>query len=126
MDYLSTCTFSDFEQALIEFDAYRVDPDYIANVQAHSPRISEEAFQEEFHSTKTEKSYYYTFQSSEETEFLRSPSSAPSPATKNVIPPPTIIHSEDLPINREEGMGSSLSKSVKSFIDSFNKTVYKY
>jgi len=32
VDYLAICTMSDFEKGVIEFDAYRVDSDFIRNV----------------------------------------------------------------------------------------------
>jgi len=32
VDYLATCTMEDFEKGIIEFDAYRVDADFIRNV----------------------------------------------------------------------------------------------
>ena len=32
VDYLATCTMDDFEKGVIEFDAYRVDSDFIRNV----------------------------------------------------------------------------------------------
>ncbi|EAR99475.2 hypothetical protein TTHERM_00136390 (macronuclear) [Tetrahymena thermophila SB210] len=118
-DYLKTCTFQDFEDGMIEFDCYRIDPDFVNKVQKYSPRLNEQEFLEEFYSEKTNKRYYYSYQGvSENAQRLQDTNSQQNENQSEKI--------EDLPINTEEGLNSTRYKDIKGIDETLNKTLYKY
>lgn len=64
--YLKTLSFTQVEQAAIEWTAYRVPFNYKAKVLRANPALSEEEFEKEFNSPYKVKKYHYNFRHEEE------------------------------------------------------------
>lgn len=109
-DYLATCTEKDFEDALIEFDAYRIQPDFVQAVQKYSPRLTEEEFQKEFHSdVAAVKKYYYSY--------AGGPNAVAESAGGNGVV---------LPIDKEEGLNSTVYPKLRGMDETIQKTLFKF